>query len=449
MKTYSLRRATLVALVVPLLLAVTVVAGFAIWLAHDSISALRDDQMQQEAAFILLLAKHEAAESEALGFIEPADSERLNRLLGARTGFRIWSGTLVVTQSGAVPAAEAPPPPGFSDHVADGQEWRRFGLHHAELPIIVEVAEPQELRAALTWQVARSLGLALLLLVAIVCLIAYARIAAALHPMKQISSEIDSRDDDDLKALGGHRIPAEIVPLFAAINRLLARLRATLDREREFTDNAAHELRTPLAALKTRAQIAEQSLAGDPARQGILAELNAAVDRAAGVIDQLLLVTRLKGAADRFEPVDLSALTEDIARDLAPAAIDKDQEFAADIAPGLRVKGHAGALAMMIRNLIDNAIRYTPTGGTISVTLRIEPTGTAVLEVADTGPGIPMADRARVFERFTRLAHEESGSGLGLAIVEQVVRLHRGSIALHEVTPHGLRCEVRLSRLPL
>ncbi|RJF80533.1 hypothetical protein D3874_25735 [Oleomonas cavernae] len=389
MKTYSLRRATLVALIVPLLLAVTVVAGIAIWLAHESISALRDDQMQQEAAFILLLAKHEAAESEVLGFIEPADSERLNRLLGARTGFRIWSDTLVVTQSGAVPAAGAPPSPGFSDHVADGQEWRRFGLRHPELPITVEVAEPQELRAALTWQVARSLGLALLLLVAIVCIIAYARIAAALHPMKQISREIDSRDDDDLHPLGGHRIPAEIVPLFAAINRLLARLRATLDREREFTDNAAHELRTPLAALKTRAQIAERALAGDPARQEILAELNAAADRAAGVIDQLLLVTRLKGAADRFEPVDLSALTEDIARDLAPAAIDKDQDFTADIASAIRVKGHAGALAMLVRNLIDNAIRYTPAGGGISVALRLEPPGTVVLEVADTGPGYP------------------------------------------------------------
>lgn len=448
MKTYSLRRATLGALIGPLLIAVILVTGIAVWLSHNALSALRDDQMQQEAEFVLLLAKHEATEGEELGVISTSESDRLTQLLGGRTGFRVWSATTVVTQSGSLPPAEsAPPQPGFSDYSASGREWRRYAIRYSDIPITIEVIEPIALRQALTGQIARSLVLALLLLVGIVCVIAYLTISAALRPMVQMSREIDSRDDDDLSPLGGHRIPKEIAPLFAAISHLLERLKATIEREREFTDNAAHELRTPLTALKTRAQIAERALAGDPERQEVMAGLIAAANRASSVIDQLLLMTRLNSAGSQFEPCDLSRLTEDVARDLASAAIEKNQDLSADIAPAIQVRGHAGALAMMIRNLIDNAVRYTPAGGTITITLRTDPQGKAILQVADSGPRIAPAERERVFQRFTRLSTLESGSGLGLAIVEQVVKLHRGSITLSDAPPHGLLCEVRLAAM--
>jgi two-component system sensor histidine kinase QseC len=443
MKLYSLRRATLFAVIAPLVAAVGLASVSALWVSERAINGLRDDQMQQEAKFLALLARHEAGEGELIGVAYSEDAATLLRIYGTRTGFRIWSGAKVVAQSTPAPALPGkPPPPGFSMATINGERWRTFAVHDPAVPLVVEVNETIAGRAALNRQIIGSLALPLLVLTLVVGGIAYAQVAAALRPMRRISAALDARQTDDFRPLAGHRIPSEIAPMFEAINRLLARLGQTLQREREFTDNAAHELRTPLAVLKLRAQIAIQSLAGDSERQGQFDQLVAATDRATGVVEQLLVLNRIYSGG--VSSIDLSQLVADVCRQAAPEALARRQNFGADIAPDVRVDGHPDAVGMMLRNLVENAIRYTPQRGRITASLVQLPDGCAEFHVRDNGPGIPAAERESIFDRFARLDTSQSGSGLGLAIVRRIVELHGGTISLDDSPPRGLDVKVVL-----
>lgn len=445
MKLYSLRRATFTALFIPAVLAMVLVAVSGLISANRAVSTLRDHEMEQEGAFLLMLSLHEATEGETLGVIRSSESYRLQQLRAGGTGFRIWSDDTIMTTTGSLPASQqTAPDPGFADVAAGGSQWRRFALRHPTLPVTVEVVEPTAMRNTLTWRMAASLIGPMVLLIIAVSLIASYQIASALRPMEEISRDIDARDSEDLRPIGGRRIPKEIAPLLVAVNDLMKRLRSAIEREREFTDNAAHELRTPLAALKTRAQIAERALADHPNQQAELSSLSAAVDRATGVIEQLLMLSRLQGGHAHFDRIDLSRLTEDVARELAIHAIAKNQDMEARIAPGVIVRGNDDSLRMVLRNLIDNAIRYAQAKGHISIELGLDESGRALLSIADDGPGIPPDRLERAFERFTRFSHGEQGSGLGLSIVERVVHMHGGTITLRLAEPTGLICDIRL-----
>jgi signal transduction histidine kinase len=229
--------------------------------------------------------------------------------------------------------------------------------------------------------------------------------------------------------------------LFSAFNRLLVRLGAAVTREREFADNAAHELRTPLAALKTGAQIVARDAKAD--RKGQVDALVQATDRATSVIDQLLQLNRVDSNIATTS-VDLSAITADMCRLLAPAAIARGHDFGADIAPAIHVAGQADALAMLLPNLVDNAVRYTPEGGRIDIRLARSAAGNAELTIDDSGPGIAQDQMAIVFDRFQRLSRDEPGSGLGLAIVRRIIDRHHGSISFDNRTEGGLRITVTL-----
>lgn len=446
MKTYSLRKATLARLFIPLAIAILVTAVSAVWLSDRAIGLVRDDQMQQEAAFLLLLARHEATEGEAIGLIHTLESAELRDVLGARSSFRIWSGETVVTQSSpdmALP--QRPPQPGFSSQWIDNKQWRTFVIQEPGTDIRIEVFEPKTMRTAMTIQVVASLALPLLFLLLAVAAIAYAQITAAMNPMRRISRDLDSRQPDDLRRLGGYRIPEEIAPLFDAFNRLMSRLGTVIAREREFTDNAAHELRTPLSVLKTRAQIVARELQDDPALRHHAVQLIEATNRAAAVVDQLLLLNRAAAKIDQPDRVDLSALTETVCRETGSAAIVKGQQFGVEIDPGLVVMGQADMLAMLISNLVQNAIRHSPSGSAIDVSLSEAPAGTARLRIRDTGPGIPIEHHEAAFDRFQRLGSEQPGSGLGLAIALRIVEQHGGSISLGANHPQGLCVEVTLA----
>ncbi|MFC3175499.1 ATP-binding protein [Novosphingobium bradum] len=450
MKLYSLRRATFLSLILPLLLSLVLVAGSGLLSARSAIAVLRDHEMEQEAVFLQMLSVHEAAEGERLGVVRSTESFGLRALQAHGAGFRIWAGRMVMTSAGTLPApGAAPPPPGFADLDDGTTRWRRYALGGGAEPLTVEIVEPAAVRMALAWRMARALVVPMLVLVLAVAVIATLRLTAAIRPIADLSHELDRRDSGDLQPLAGGRIPREVAPLVAAINDLMGRLGRAIAREREFADNAAHELRTPLAALKARAQATRQALGGDPAAQRSLAELDAAVDRTTGVIEQLLLLSRIDSQADgaaarRFAPVDLSRLAADVAREIAPAALAKGLDLAAEITPGLVLDGNADSLAILIRNLLDNAVRYTPPGGQVTIALDPGASGGAELRVADTGPGMSADQIARAFERFTRFDPDQPGSGLGLSIAKQVVAQHGGTIALTSPDEGGLVCTVRL-----
>ncbi len=233
-------------------------------------------------------------------------------------------------------------------------------------------------------------------------------------------------------------IPIEIKPLVAELNELFIRLKLAFDRNKRFAADAAHELRTPLAALKTHAQVALKA-DNDTDRNKALQSVIESVDRSSHVVAQLLTLSRL-GEEERLldlKPLDLHKLATEMMAYLAPHAIEKDIEI--ELAPSPDdpiIMGSDIALGILIRNVVDNAIRYTPERGEVKVAI-IETGNEIILRVTDTGTGIPPELRERVFERFYRiLGTKASGSGLGLAIVSQISKLHNATISL-STPPNG------------
>ncbi len=264
--------------------------------------------------------------------------------------------------------------------------------------------------------------------------------ARGVYPLEILAKEIAHRSPDRLDPLVPELAPSEIRPLIAALNHLFGRLQRAYDNEKAFTADAAHELRTPLAAIIAQAQVAQKAQDGKEQTQA-LTQLLKSAKQASHLVDQLLCLARLDSLHQlNITKVRLDVLAEEVCAQLAPAAIDKGIVFGLTCSGVTTVEGDATLLAVLLRNLIDNAIRYTPAGGTVEVTVVDQR-----LEVADNGPGIPIEHRLLVLRRFQRLAGQEiSGSGLGLAIVARIAQLHRATLAFSEgLADRGLRVVVR------
>jgi signal transduction histidine kinase len=269
-------------------------------------------------------------------------------------------------------------------------------------------------------------------------------VGAGLRPLGELRRELARRGPADLAPLDARRAPAEIEPLVAELNRLFGRIGETLERERRLTADAAHELRTPLAVLSTQAQVARRA-ASDAARNEALEAIVAGSERAARLIEQMLTLARLEsgqgeGALQRAE---LRELARAVIAEAAPRALQKSLDIALEDGPPVELACHAPLLAVLVRNLVDNAVRYTPAGGRVRVTVAGDARA-ARLEVTDDGPGVPAQELERLGERFHRLAAaDESGSGLGLSIVLRIAELHRGRVRF-AAGPRGAGLAVRV-----
>jgi len=274
-------------------------------------------------------------------------------------------------------------------------------------------------------------------------------VARGLRPLQVLGRQVAVRDADNLSPIESTTAPDEVLPLLQGLNKLFARVRASIDSERRFTADAAHELRTPLAAIRTQAQVARA--AGDDAQsRRALDNVIVGCDRAAHLVDQLLTLARLEpDEAVRREAVDLRALVANVVADLAPAAIARDVDL--QLAPGatVQVAGSPALLAIMARNLIDNAIRYTARHSAVKVA--VTPTGDgAEFSVLDQGPGIAAEEIGRVWDRFYRvLGSGETGSGLGLSIVRRIAELHDAQVSLAaRAGSSGLQVRVQIPGRP-
>jgi signal transduction histidine kinase len=307
------------------------------------------------------------------------------------------------------------------------------------------VATTSASRARRFAAIAPWLLLPLVVLVVVLGLLIRAAVGRALAPLQQVRAEIGQRGVLSLHALDARGMPDEVAPLVETLNDLLVRLDQALVAQRRFIADAAHELRSPLTAVKLQAQIASRANS-DSERAAALAQLSGGVDRAAHLIDQLLDMARLEPSARQtaFEPVALDALTKQVVADFSAQAEARDIDLGVGACAALSLAGQADSLRMLLGNLVDNAVRYTPAGGRVDVDLGIDGDN-AVLSVSDSGPGIPESERERVFERFHRLAGSETpGSGLGLAIVRQVALLHGGRVELDTSPAGGLAVRVVL-----
>ena len=335
---------------------------------------------------------------------------------------------------------------GFADVAVDSTTWRTYSV--ATPARVIQVAQPVPIRQRLA---ARAALRSVLPLVAVAPLLAAAvwwLVALALAPLRRVASDVRTRDAESLAPLPLADLPDEVAPLVQALNALLQRLSTSFGAQRAFVSDAAHELRSPLTAL--RLQIGRLRHAADAtARESALDALSAGIERAVRLVEQLLTLARSEPEAQAPSPerIDLGELVRQAVADTVPYALSRSTEFALDAEDAVQTRGDRVALSALVRNLADNAVRYSPPGSKVQVSVRRE-NGAPTVQIDDAGPGIPAADRERVFDRFFRRdagAQDEAtqGTGLGLAIVKSVAARHGASVALQDSPLGGLRVVVR------
>ena len=328
--------------------------------------------------------------------------------------------------------------------------WRVYTTQHGGT--VVQVAQPMSARRGVAADTAFKTIAPLLLLFPFLGALVWLTVTAGLAPIRRLAKDVQSRDVASLAPIADRRLPEEVLPLTHALNDLLERLHVALDAQRAFVADAAHELRSPLTALKLQIELAER--ADDSAeRSAAFAELRLGFERATRLVQQLLTLARHEpGASPAVRaPVDLLAVARSVVSDLSGIASSKHLDLGLESktngeAQPVLCSGDSESLRVLLNNLVENAIRYTPQGGTITVTVHASPEE-AIAEVQDNGPGIPPGHLERVFDRFYRVPGTPAeGSGLGLAIVRQVAEAHGGRIEL-ENTSAGLLARLRLPRL--
>ena len=334
----------------------------------------------------------------------------------------------------------------FRDDSVRGEEVR-IALTHVDLrgqpgahAPLVQVAETRGKRAQLANEIIKGVILPQFVILPIAVVLVWFGLSRGIRPLYRLQQRIQLRREDDLSPIDIKEAPEEVEPLVTSFNQLLARLEANIDEQKRFIADAAHQMRTPLAGLRTQAELAMRQ--NDPAEiQRSLQQLATGSERATRLINQLLALARAESrsaAPVPATPQDLTAVAREVLHELVPLALEKRIDLGLDEPAGAaRIDGNGVLLHELVKNLIDNAIHYTPLGGSVTVrVLRAPAAGQVVLEVEDTGPGIPPAERALVFERFYRvLGNSEHGSGLGLAIVREIAQQHEAEVELAD-NPH-------------
>jgi two-component system OmpR family sensor kinase len=403
-------------------------------LARTETDALFDYQLQQMA----LSLRDQAL---ANGFIvDDADSGERDVLIQIwdRRGVRLY---ISHPRVGMPDRAQL----GFTDVAARDGMWRVFSIEARDH--VVQVGQPYAVRNRLASDVALRMAWPVIAALPLLGLLIWMTVGNGLAPIVRLASEVRRRTPDSLQPVAERSLPSEVEPLAHALNDLLGRLSQSLDAQRAFVADAAHELRTPLTALSLQLQLAER--ATDPEeRARALAALREGVARATRLVSQLLALARAEsGGAAAGQPrerIQLDELARAAVAGHAAGAQARQIDLGLTSAEPLGFDASRALLESVLANLIENALKYTPAGGRVDLSVRRDG-AQAVLEVSDTGPGIPAGERVRVFDRFYRGAPSRSeGSGLGLAIVRRALETLGGSIELADAQPHGLRAIVRL-----
>lgn len=415
--------------------------------AKREVQELMDGEMAKMASLMLLQAQQGHDHLAEL----PANLTRLRGLRGLRDEhnelpleFQIGrpDGTVLVRSSKALNVAingEA----GFASIEHDGQPWRSLIIETADRTTRIQVAQSITKRNKEALEIAAKTVQPLVIFLPLLLLGMYFSVRRGLKPLDDLTAEVLSRSPENLSPLAGRTAPREAQPLVAAINQLLFRLNGSLENERRFTADAAHELRTPLAAARVQTQVAMLSTDAGK-RNHALAQTLAGLDRATRLVEQMLRLARLDPLAvlPNAVPVDLAELVRDIvagAQDASSRCVIESEigEDAATIA------GDRDLLRIALRNLVDNAARYSPPGSRISVALRRR-NGTRQLSVSDSGPGVSEAELPRLTERFYRSAEATAeGSGLGLTIVHRIAELHGARLELQNREQGGFEARLR------
>lgn len=391
--------------------------------ARHELDELLDGHLAQAAALLVVQQAHVDNDDDDQG----VDAPTLHRY-APQVAFQVWHQGRPAMRSSNAPLEpmRAPGEPfraGLHTLRLDGAEWRVFAALGSQHDVEVYVGERVDSREAILRAVLRGLTLAMAAGLPLLLLAAWWSVRGGLAPLRRLRAQLLERQPHALQPLALPGAPSELEPLVAALNALFARIGELLEAERRFTADAAHELRTPIAAIRAQAQVARAE-ADDARRAHALDATLEGCDRAARLVEQLLTLARLEAdAAVERGAVDLAALARQVVADLAPRALEHRQPIEFDGPEHAVVAANDTLLAVALRNLVDNALRYAGDGVPVRVSLTGGPA--PLLRVEDGGPGLDERDRARLGERFFRAAGQSRpGSGLGLSIVRRIAVAH-------------------------
>ncbi len=410
-------------LVLVLVLATLVWVGVAAvtWIdARHEIDELLDGHLAQAAALLAVQPSHGDDDDDEL-----ADAASLHKY-APRVAFQVFhEGKLAKHSANAGLTPMSTITRGFATvTLGDGQEWRVFAAPGHEHDEQVYVAEQTTSRRTILFAVLRSVLLPLMLALPLLALACAWAVRHGLQPLRHLSDALAQRKAGALEPVTSADLPAEMQPVIDALNALFSRIERMVATERRFTADAAHELRTPIAAIRTQAQVALGAGTDAGQRDHALQATLDGCDRATQLVTQLLMLARLEEApVAQPSSFELGGVVRGVAAELAPAALARQQSLTLDVDAPCEVTGHALLLGVLVRNLIDNALRYSPDGALVQVEVLREG-GHALVRVQDNGPGMTEPDIARLGERFYRLpGHERPGSGLGWSIVKRIAEV--------------------------
>lgn len=449
----SIRLQLLVGLLVAIMGLALLEAAWSYRDTYHETEEIFDAHLAQYARIVHNLLANDIPEPPALPLVWPLppEADEYGHRYERKLNFQVWRGESLLAYSAAAPPdrSYAPLSPGYSTIRLGSDAWRVFNLPDPDHGLMIQVAERGDVRGEMAELIARrTLGKSLTLIPLTALLIVWL-VGRGLAPLSALDREIAGRSARRLHPLSLGALPTELQPIVATINNLMARLEQALAQERRFTSDAAHELRTPLGLMRLQIEAINRATTAAE-REEAQTRLLRGLDRLSRTVTQMLQLARLEQAPGTLplSTLDLKAAVVAQIAELAPIALGKNQELGLDGPDGpCPLQGQAEALAVMLRNLLDNAIRYTPQSGRIDVSIQADgPYWLLVIE--DNGPGIPEGLRQRVWERFFRPPGlDEPGSGLGLSIVRQVLDLHRGKASLATgADGRGLRVEIRLPR---
>ena len=419
----------LLVLVLGLVALVWLIAAALTWrdVRHE-LGELLDGHLAQAAALLVVQQASDLDDGDG----EKADAPILHRY-APRVAFQVFhDGRLALRSANApkLPMAGAGTSftAGFRTVEIAGTQWRVFAARGAERDVQVYVSEQVASRGEILRAVLRSTLQPMLIALPLLGLACWWAIYGGMAPLRRLGRILAERQPQALLPVAVPDAPAEMVPLLEALNGLFKRIAELMDTERRFIADAAHELRTPLAGIRAQAQVALGEVDAQARRHALEATLQGC-DRAAHLMDQLLTLSRLEaGTAPALAILDLGALVRDVVSELAPLALAKEQRIELDAADHCRVRGDATLIAVLVRNLVDNAARYSPPGAQVRLTVA-RADGRVLLKIEDSGPGMAPQDAQRLGERFFRvMGSAEDGSGLGWSIVRRIAQVHQVTI---------------------
>lgn len=410
--------------------------------ARHELDELLDGHLAQAAALLVVQQAREVEDDD-----HSADAPVLHKY-APKVAFQVFhEGRLALRSPNAPELPMAQPgrhfKTGFRTVDIGGTEWRVFAAYGAERDVQVYVSEQVASRGAILWAVLRSVLWPMLLALPGLALASWWAIYSGMAPLRRLGRALAERRPDALQPVSLPDAPSEMQPMIGALNGLFVRIGDLIDAERRFTADAAHELRTPIAAIRAQAQVALRE--DDPAsRRHALESTLAGCDRATRLVEQLLTLSRLEaGAAPAMAAVDLGEIARQVAGEAAPRAIARNQAIELSAHARCPVVADATLVGVLVRNLVDNAIMYSPPGAKVKLSVN-RSDGFVRLTVQDSGAGLAPADAARLGERFFRgLGTGVGGSGLGWSIVRRIAAVHGAQVHVDASAQlGGLRVEI-------